>query len=152
MTTSRWLPLLAASYFRQQVESVNIVSPLGEAHAVKVQPVFPFDRLEELRKLIARRVRVDIVKLYIGDEQRGELEDQVFPVHGEVYVRVRFYVVRVHITVELCELRPVHIAVAGRVPEDHRIGVELIPCAEVVFAVGIVAAPGILILFWFYYT
>lgn len=27
MTTSRWLPLLVSSYFRQQVESVSIVSP-----------------------------------------------------------------------------------------------------------------------------
>ena len=57
------------------------------------------------------------------------------------------HVVRVHVPVELGELGAVGVAVAGGMTENRGIGVQLVPAAELVFAVGVVAAPGACLLY-----
>ena len=41
---------------------------LGEGHAVKIQPVFPCNRLKEAGQIISRGIRRNIVKANIRDE------------------------------------------------------------------------------------
>ena len=58
------------------------------------------------------------------------------------------YKVCVHITVELGEPHTVRVAVAGGVAENGGVFVQLIPAADFVFTMGILAAPhGILTVF-----
>ena len=58
------------------------------------------------------------------------------------------YKVCVHITVELGEPHTVRVAVAGGVAENGGVFVQLIPAADFVFTMGIIAAPhGILTVF-----
>ena len=58
------------------------------------------------------------------------------------------YKVCVHITVELGEPHTVRVAVAGGVAENGGVFVQLIPAADFVFTMGIIAAPhGVLAVF-----
>jgi len=58
------------------------------------------------------------------------------------------YKVCVHITVELGEPHTVRVAVAGGVAENGGVFVQLIPAADFVFTMGIIAAPhGVLTVF-----
>ena len=61
--------------------------------------------------------------------------------HGRIDIRVLLHIVRIHIPMELRELGPVQVTVAGRVTEDDGIPVQLAPAAQTVVTVGVVAAP-----------
>lgn len=61
--------------------------------------------------------------------------------HGRIDIRVHLHIVRIHIPMELRELGPVRVTVAGRVTEDDGIPVQLAPAAQTVVTVGVVAAP-----------
>ena len=59
-----------------------------------------------------------------------------------------FCEVCVHITVELAEPHAVRVAVAGGVAENGGVFVQLIPAADFIFTMGILAAPhGVLAVF-----
>ena len=51
---------------------------LGEGHTVKIQPVFPRNRLKEAGQIISRGIRRNIVKANIRDEQRSFPEAALF--------------------------------------------------------------------------
>lgn len=61
--------------------------------------------------------------------------------YGRIDIRVLLHIVRIHIPMELRELGPVRVTVAGRVTEDDGIPVQLAPAAQTVVTVGVVAAP-----------
>ena len=114
---------------------------LAEGYTVKFQPVLLCHLLKEVCQLLTRGVGSDVIKVNIRDEAGRDLENHILALHRKVDIRVLLHIVRIHIPMELRELWPVRVTVAGGVTKDDGIPVQLAPAAQTVVTVGVVAAP-----------